>query len=166
MPAIKTDQPLTPSVLDRLLDFEPDLSRESPRSRHQLLRDVKLSVRRDLENLLNTRARCIPWPPGLKEVQQSLVNYGIPDLSAGSLATEKERHAFCRVIEAVIGRFDRRLQKLVVRLIDTAEPLDRTVRFQIDATLHAEPAIEPISFESALKLATGIFEVKGKNDER
>ena len=72
-------------MLDRLIDHEPEVRRESPRSRNQVLRELKQSVRRDLENLLNTRVRCVPLPPELKELKQSLVNYGIPDLTGASL---------------------------------------------------------------------------------
>jgi type VI secretion system protein ImpF len=161
MPEIKPDQPLTASVLDRLIDLEPGATREAPRSRSQVLREVKQAVRRDLENLLNTRVRCVPWPAGLKEVRQSLVNYGIPDVSAGSLASDKERKEFCRTIEGVIGRFDSRLRKLKVTLVETPDPGDRTIRFHIEATLHAEPAVESLAFESSLRLSTGSFEVQG-----
>ena len=62
MAKIRDDQPLVPSVLDRLLDDEPQNTHETPKSRNQVLRDLKQSVRRDLENLLNTRWRCIAWP--------------------------------------------------------------------------------------------------------
>jgi len=48
MPRISPDQPLLPSVLDRLLDDDPGVSRDPPRSRHQVLRELKQSVRRDL----------------------------------------------------------------------------------------------------------------------
>ena len=37
------EQPLVPSVLDRLLDFEPELNREAPRNRSQVLRELKQS---------------------------------------------------------------------------------------------------------------------------
>ena len=57
MAKISEQQPLVPSVLDRLMDCEPDNPREAPKSRHQILRELKQSVRRDLENLLNTRWR-------------------------------------------------------------------------------------------------------------
>jgi type VI secretion system protein ImpF len=165
MPEIRADQPLVPSLLDRLLDYEPGVSREPARSRHQLLRELKQSVCRDLENLLNTRVRCVPWPPGLKEVQQSLVGYGIPDLTGASLGTKAERQEFCQIIKTVIDRFDPRLKKLSIRLIDPSGAVDRTIRFQIDAMLQAEPAPEPITFDSSLRLSTGTFEVKGKTDE-
>jgi hypothetical protein len=34
---------ITPSVLDRLLDFEPTESKEAPKSRSKSLRELKLS---------------------------------------------------------------------------------------------------------------------------
>jgi len=63
MAKIKAEQPLVPSVLDRLLDDDPGVSREPARNRHQVLRELKQAVRRDLENLLNTRVRCQAGPP-------------------------------------------------------------------------------------------------------
>lgn len=166
MPDIRSDQPLVPSVLDRLVDFEPDVKTEPNRSRNQILREMKQSVRRDLENLLNTRVRCVPWPPGLTELKQSLVNYGIPDLSAAALGSDRERKEFCRVLKSIINQYERRLRKLEVRLAEKSEPTDRTFRFQIDAVLQVEPAPEPITFDSSLSLSTGAFEVKGDSDGR
>jgi type VI secretion system protein ImpF len=46
---------VTQSVLDRLIDLEPRLSSEPPKSNATSLADLKQSVRRDLEWLLNTR---------------------------------------------------------------------------------------------------------------
>lgn len=161
MPEIRPDQALKPSIMDRLTDHDPDSRRESARSRSQVVRQLKLTVREDLENLLNTRVRCIPWPPALKELKQSLVNYGIPDLTGASLGTNKEREEFCRIIQGVIGQFDRRLKKLTVRLGDQSDALDRAIRFTIDAVLQAEPTPERIVFDSKLEIATGTFEVKG-----
>src|SRR4051812_46239306 len=112
MPEIKPDQPLLPSVLDRQLDDNPDVRREPPRSQHQILRELKLSVRRDLENLLNARIRCRPWPAELKELKQSLVNYGSSDLTGASLGTPREREEFRRTIQNVISLYERRLRRL------------------------------------------------------
>ena len=164
MAEIRPDQYLLPSILDRLIDLDPEARREAPKSRAQLLRDLKQSVRRDLENLLNTRVRCTPYPPACKELKQSLANYGIPDMTGASLGTARERDEFCKNIERTIRLYDHRLKKLSVRISDQGEPTDRTIRFQIDAVLQAEPAPEPLMFESTLRLATGAFEVKGKGD--
>jgi type VI secretion system protein ImpF len=174
MPEIESDQPLLPSVLDRLIDNEPTVRHEAARSRNQSLRELKHSVRRDLENLLNTRIRCIPWPADLKELKYSLVNYGIPDLTGAAVGSSKEREQLCRDIESVVKRYggsikirngtveveERRIRKVKVRLLDPNESIDRTIRFQIEAMLQAEPAPEPIQFDSTLRLTTGTFEVK------
>jgi hypothetical protein len=40
MSRIDNEIRITPSVLDRLLDFEPDVSREAPKSRSKSLRDL------------------------------------------------------------------------------------------------------------------------------
>jgi type VI secretion system protein ImpF len=79
MKRISSDQPLLPSILDRLLDDDPAIQTEPPTGRAQRLRELKQSVRRDLEWLLNTRPRGLlgggKWP----ELSRSILNYGLPD---------------------------------------------------------------------------------------
>jgi type VI secretion system protein ImpF len=161
MASIHPEQPLVPSVLDRLLDAEPEVSREPAKSRNQVLRELKQSVRRDLENLLNTRQRCQPPPPGLKELKQSLANYGIPDFTAANMASPKEREQFCRTLQTVLRQGEPRFKTVKVQLLSNTEPLDRTLRFRIDALLYADPAPEPVVFDSLLEPATGTVAVKG-----
>lgn len=158
---IRADQPLVPSVLDRLLDDEPELQREPPRSRNQVLRDLIQSVRRDLENLLNCRRRCLPWPEHLQELERSLVNYGIPDFTAANMGSARDREDFCRILQEVIRQYEPRFKTVKVLLLDNTETLDRTLRFRIDALLHADPAPEPVVFDSSVEPATGSFQVKG-----
>ena len=161
MAKIKRDQPLLPSVLDRLLDDEPESTREAARNQAQLLRDLKVSVRRDLQNLLNTRRRLLTWPPNLDELEKSLVNYGIPDFTGSNMAAVKDREELCRVIQGVIRRFEPRFKSVTVQLLTNAEPLDRTLRFRIDAMLYADPAPEPVVFDSALEPTTGTVVITG-----
>jgi type VI secretion system protein ImpF len=146
-----------------LIDHDPQISHEATRNRNQLLRDLKQAVRRDLENLLNTRIRCVPYRSELKELKQSLVNYGIPDLTGLSLGGPKEREEFRRTILAVIRQFEPRLKKLEVRIIDQADAIERTIRFHIEAVLQAEPAPEPIAFDSTVRLTTGSVDVKAQS---
>jgi type VI secretion system protein ImpF len=161
MARVRPEQPLLPSVLDRLLDDEPETTREAPRNRGQLLRDLKASVCRDLEHLLNTRARALIVPSDLKELKQSLVNYGLSDFTSMPTGSARDREALARAILAVIRQHEPRFKKVDVKLLDNAEALDRTLRFRIEAMLHAEPAPEPVVFDSMLKPATGDFEVRG-----
>jgi type VI secretion system protein ImpF len=161
MAKIKADQPLVPSVLDRLLDDDPATTREAARGRNQVLREMKLAVRRDLENLLNTRRRCKSWPNGLDELHKSLVNYGLPDFVGSALSSGRSREEFCETIAEIIRAFEPRFKTVRVSLLTNAEPLDRTLRFRIDALLHADPAPEPVVFDSALEPGSGNFQVKG-----
>jgi type VI secretion system protein ImpF len=156
----RNEQPLVPSVLDRLLDFEPDSTREAVPSPNQLLRDLKQSVRRDLENLLNTRVRLLTWPPHLQELKQSLLNYGLPDFTSVNLSSSKDRDDFCRVIQDIIIQLEPRLLKVSVSPLSASEPLDRTFRFRIDAMLRIDPAPEPIVFDSNIEAATGGVEIR------
>ncbi len=161
MAKIKAEQPLVPSVLDRLLDYEPEVSREPVPGRHQVLRDLKQAVRRDLENLLNTRLRWQTWPSALTELERSLVNYGIPDFAGVNLGTAKDREEVCRFLQTVIRQYEPRFKTVTVHLLSNTEPLDRTLRFRIEALLQADPAPEPVVFDSTLKPATGSFHVEG-----
>lgn len=161
MAKIKADQPLVPSVLDRLLDDEPEVNREAPRTRNQVLRELKQSVRRDLENLLNTRRRCLGWPAELMELEHSLVNYGLPDFLSANMASTEGREQFCQALEEVIRTCETRFKSVKVQLLDSGDPLDRTLRFRIDALLRADPAPEPVVFDSAVEPGTGTIQVKG-----
>ncbi len=161
MPPIRSDQPLVPSVLDRLLDEAPETTSEPVKNRAQLLRDLKLAVRRDLEHLLNTRRRNITPPDELVELADSLLTYGIPDFSGTGPGSEEDREAFARTVEQIIRENEPRLVKVAVILAEDPQPGDRTLRFRIDALLRADPAPEPVMFDSTLEPATTQFAVKG-----
>ncbi len=161
MPPIRTDQPLIPSVLDRLLDDDPGVSTEPQRNRSQLLRELKLTVRRDVENLLNARRRNVLLPAELPELARSLFSYGVADFSGTGPATAKQREGFCRALEGVIATNEPRLLEVRVELAANPEPGDRTLRFRIDALLRADPSPEPVVFDSTLEPATHTFAVQG-----
>lgn len=161
MSAIRPDQPLVPSVLDRLLDDDPGAATEPPRDRVQRLAELKASVRRDLEDLLNTRSRLAAAPAQLKEVASSLATYGLPDLSGAGPATGREREALARQLERAVAGNDPRLTRVEVELV-AASDLSRSLRFQIRAMLKADPAPEPVAFDSVLEAATGTFAVSAR----
>ncbi|MBY0229071.1 MAG: type VI secretion system baseplate subunit TssE [Gemmataceae bacterium] len=156
-----TVKPLLPSLLDRLIDLDPGTSREPPPARHQVLREVKASLRRDLESLLNTRARNLVWPATLAELEGSLAEYGLPDFTAASLGSGLDRARFCEALRGVIERHEPRLAGVRVTSAEEGEGMDRTFRFKIEARLDIDPAPEPILFDSLVKPATGVFEVEG-----
>jgi type VI secretion system protein ImpF len=159
---IERDQPLLPSILDRLIDDDPDADSELPLSQAQVLSQLRESVRRDLENLLNTPWRWQSWSPELRELTRSLVAYGIPDVAAENLGSTTARQDFFRVVERVVRTFETRFSNVRIEPVDNVNRLDRTLRFRIHAMLHAFPAPEPVVFDSALDASTGTFEVTGE----
>jgi type VI secretion system protein ImpF len=161
MPRVSADQPLVPSVLDRLLDDDPTVTRETVKTRTQVLRELRQSLRRDLENLLNTRWRCASWPEDLEELEHSLVNYGIPDISGADLGSAQSRDEFAQIVERVLESYEPRFKSVRVTMLPNSGLLDRTLRFRIEALLYAEPAPEPVSFDSTMEPLTGNVEVKG-----
>jgi len=156
---VKADQPLTPSILDRLLDDAPDESQETVRSRSQVMQELRSSVRRDLEHLLNTRKRHGDTVTVDGELEQSLINYGLTDLTNFNVTSEEGRQQIVRAIQRAIRIFEPRFKTVRVQLLDNVEPLDRTLRFRVDALMHAEPAPEPIVFDSMLEPVSSGFKV-------
>ena len=160
MTPVRASQPLVPSVLDRLLDDDPSSSRDTSKTRAQVFRDLKASLRRDLENLLNTRRCRESWPEHLEELSRSLADYGVPDITAAGLSSAERRDAFRRTVEEILRRFEPRFKQVRVDVLENSDPIDRTLRFRIDALLYAEPLPEPVVFDSALQPATGSVEVR------
>ncbi len=162
MSRIRPNQLLLPSVLDRLLDFEPEVSKEPPKSRTQLLRDLKQSVRRDLECLLNSRVCVYPVPDDLPALKISVLNYGIPDFTGLAMGSRENRENLREIVEDTIRRFETRFKSVHVEIAEDFDLNKRSLRFRIDGVLHAEPAPEPVVFDSELRPQSCEFEVKGE----
>jgi type VI secretion system protein ImpF len=145
------------SLLDRLLDDE-----DQPKAHAMRLADLRNSVRRDLEKLLNTRYRCVGWPAELKELENSVFNYGLPDLLAMDMAAEEDRLAFVKVVEEVIRRNDSRFQEVSTHLLENSDELDRTLRFRIEAIVQVDPAAEQIVFDTLVDPASKSITIKSR----
>lgn len=150
---------VTVSVLDRLIDYEPGASREPVASRSKNLRQLKETVRRDLEWLLNTREVESGRPVDLKELQNSLAAYGLPDFANMAVNQVDDQKKMRAAIHEAIRIFEPRLQDVVVTL-QTSHSSDRLMHFRIDARLKVEPAPEPIAFDTVLQLVSGQYVVK------
>jgi type VI secretion system protein ImpF len=162
MPRPDIEQPLVPSVLDRLVDLEPKISTEPPASRSRSLVQVKDAVKRDLEWLLNSK-QTLGALTGLPHLDASAWSYGLADLSASSLTSAVDRERLRLAIEAAIRRFEPRLEGVEVTPVE-ARASDRSIRFRIDAMLRVDPAPEPVTFDSMLQLTTKAFHVRGDGE--
>jgi type VI secretion system protein ImpF len=149
------------SVLDRLLDDAPEMERDRPLSATDALTVLRRAVRRDLEALLNARRRFFSIPAVYKELLTSSMNFGLPDYTAGAMNEETSRENLRREIERCIRLFEPRLVQVAVSLMPRKDELDTTLQLKIDALLHADPAPEPISFDTIVNAATAEIEVAG-----
>jgi type VI secretion system protein ImpF len=146
-------------LLDRLTG-EPFQVGTDPFARARAVRALRDSVRRDLENLLNTRFRCLSWPPALKHLERSLVNYGIPDFTGAAFNDPGNQREFRRVIERVISQFEPRLKRVRVTMGDGAYARSRIMHFRIDAELMVDGrSVEPVAFETAMDPTNASFSV-------
>ena len=150
---------VTSSVLDRLLDYEPKAVKESPKSRSKSLAELKQSVRRDLEWLLNTRQYIGNVEENLEEVNKSVAVYGLPDFTGISAKSHTELKRLTRSVENALKIFEPRFLNLKVTL-EPISNIERLLKFRIEAQLNIDPSPEPIAFDTVLQLGSGDFKVK------
>lgn len=155
------DVTVTPSVLDRLIDLNREVSQDPPANRTQSVRQLKASLRRDLEWLLNSRRNPEEAPDSYQHLSTSLYNYGLPDVSAMSVDSPRDRQRLLRLVEVTIQAFEPRLASVHVRPIETTSQGSRSLRFQIEGMLRIDPAPEQIYFDTVLQLNSGEYQLKG-----
>jgi len=156
---------VTVSLLDRLTDLEPKEAGDPPVTRAQSVRNLKASLRRDLEWLFNTRANP-DTPPDMREVVRSVYNYGLPDYTHFTLSNPNDRVRLQKRLETAIAHFEPRLSGVSVRLMDNAFEPGKALRFHVDGLLKMDPAPELISFDTVLDLPSGEYQVKGEAGAR
>jgi type VI secretion system protein ImpF len=151
---------LQPSIIDRLVDQGPDAS-----ARGFDIRQLMDTVRRDLEDLLNTRCAMKADPEAFPEVADSIVLYGMPDMALVNAGTTSERDEIGRVVEAVIARHEPRLREVKASLVEGTDSVNqKAVNFHIQAKLAVDPSPE-VSFETVLELMSGHASVKSSEGE-
>lgn len=142
---------LRPSILDRLIDNDPSNRVEVDPDQHQKLKELRQSVRRDLENLLNTRMRIAEPDDKYVNLKHSLLNYGLPDLATVNISNVDKRREFVQQLERLLLDFEPRFKTVSVNYQENSDSVERTLRFRIDATLYADPSPEVVIFDSVLE---------------
>jgi type VI secretion system protein ImpF len=156
-------QRLVPSVLDRLIDLEPEVSREPQWSQSQTVREVMQAVRRDLESLLNTRKSRYLDPDQFPQASRSVVTFGLPDISAVAASSLDDRELLRRAVEQSISQFEPRLTDIRVIVYPPQSESDRNVRMTIDAVLYVAPLKEHITFDTVVQPSSGAYAVMSRD---
>src|SRR5437879_3342854 len=116
-------QALMPSILDRLIDPESGGTAWRRGYGPDQMSDV---VKRDVEELLNTRQSHGGLAEQFVELNRSIYAYGLPDLTSLNAITPQNRAEIGRVLEAVVAQFEPRLRDIEAHLIDAGDGKDRT----------------------------------------
>lgn len=155
---------LRSSILDRLIDREPRVSSEPPEKAAGSLTDIKNSLRRDLEWLLNSKRPPLPALTQPGPVSESVLGYGMPDISTLSLASVQDRERLRRMLQDAVARFEPRLTHVTVSLEESRRD-ERSLHFRIEGLLDIDPHPEVVSFDSAIRLHTKAIEVDSGNQK-
>ncbi|AJD45635.1 type VI secretion system lysozyme-related protein (plasmid) [Rhizobium gallicum bv. gallicum R602sp] len=154
---------LSQSILDRLIDANPDLPSDDHLSLAEQVREMREAIRRDLEALLNTR-RCPTAPPAiLDELKDALVSYGVDGIVSANLVTDNAKLRLARVIERRIALFETRLSDVRVTILKSRHDGERALRMRIQASFRLHEGMPPISFESMIDPSTQRFMVEAAN---
>ena len=144
---------LQPSLLDRLTDDEPDKSVESRERRVMSVRTLREGVLRDLAWLLNTtNLFSVSERYNLPHVANSVINYGMPELSGTYLASRNTAELE-RAIRQSIWDYEPRLIRasVVVRVAPQNDSVNK-LTFEIEADMWAQPYPERLYLKTELDL--------------
>jgi type VI secretion system protein ImpF len=147
---------LQPSILDRLID---------PESAGTAIligydeRKMLAAVRRDLEELLNTRQTHVGLPDAYEQIRKSIVAYGLPDLLTLEAITSKHREDIADKIQRIIELFEPRLKDVRVTYVPGENNAERSIKFKVDARLSVDPSPD-VAFDTVLELSSGQYAIK------
>jgi type VI secretion system protein ImpF len=136
-----------PGLLDRLMgDHVP-----AAQGGRLAVEQLKDSVARDLEALLNTRVGVSPeLLAAHPEVRDSILNYGLIDFAGFCLSSSEDRAAICANLKEAIERHEPRLLNVSAEL-DMADGCVNRLNFIINATLNAGGGTEAVNFNAVLQ---------------
>jgi type VI secretion system protein ImpF len=162
MPDYDSSAPLRLPLLDRLLDEEPKIKTEAPMTRSASLARLKTAVRRDLENLLNTRRTPDSIPEGSVEILRSVYYYGLPDITSMPSNFLYEQTKLLQSIETAVKTFEGRLDGVKVSLVPVAGQ-SRVLRFVIDGMLRIDPLPEHVVYDASIELTSLEVSISGED---
>ncbi|HFE49021.1 MAG TPA: type VI secretion system baseplate subunit TssE [Chromatiaceae bacterium] len=158
MAELRQQDKLQPSLLDRLTDDAPDSKTDRPDQRVLTLRKLRDSVKRDLAWLLNaTNLSSVQSLERFPEVERSVLNYGMPDIS-GLTVSDIDTGELELAVRRVILNFEPRILPHTVEvkpLIDEQQMNSNALAFEIEGLLWAQPAPLQIMLKTELDLELG-----------
>ena len=131
-------------LFERLVDLNPESQIEPHPLRTLDAEELKESVRREVERLLNTRC---PLSADLYERKRDLtvIDYGVPDFSQFNSQSSDLRKRLAAIFSQAISAFEPRLRQVRV-LVEDSMDNEKSLLAHVDAMLVVESINEPLSF--------------------
>ncbi len=119
--------------------------------------DLRRSICRNLEMVLEARRPLFQQPESARELKGSLFNYGLGDLHRCRHSVQASD--ICRDLEQVIQQFEPRLQQVVVELAKVDEQ-HNALCFHIEAAIRGADG-ERESFDTTINLTNRTLMIEG-----
>lgn len=153
---------LQPSLLDRLTDDRPGEIQESRNERVLNMSQIRASVLRDLQWLLNC-PNAETWLDlgDYPEVAGSVLNYGVPDF-AGITGSSVNVPMMEAELAACVKRFEPRLLPNTLRVkakLNEDEMSPNTLVFEIKGQIWAQPVAQEFFARTEVDLELGLVNI-------
>ncbi len=151
-------KPLRPSVLDQLVGGRG----RSLRPRSTSVEDVRRSVTRDLEWLLNARTTRAGPHIGFEEASRSSLAFGLCDLTMRTCGSDSDRNALAEHIRDALRVFEPRLlpHSIEVRLLEHPRPEQARSTYRIEGTLSVYPVQDEVVFDTELDVERCTMDIR------
>ena len=152
------------SVLDRLLDDEPDFDDVEEQVDYELgLTRLERAVLRDIRWLLNARNGLSADLERSRQhevdpLESTVLRQGLPDITNLDLMDDSERRYLQRVIAKSIQTYEPRLARVEVSMRESEAGRGRT-HFQISAHLRVDPEPVMLDFDATVVWRSRVVEV-------
>jgi type VI secretion system protein ImpF len=123
------------------------------------IQELKDSVARDLEELLNTRSIHLDAIDEYPHAKKAILNFGILDFVGLSTANPLHRDQICRAIQATIADQETRLSHVQVFMHIDSDHVG-SLLLTIKGVLIIRPIQEPVIFDAVLNPATQQYSIK------
>lgn len=140
---------ITQSLIDRLLDDEPDRAIELAESDERALARCKLGLRRDLEGLLNSKRPLLAAVDAQEGMDKTVVAFGLKDISTEDFSAAGARDRVRRMVAQCIRDHEPRLSNIEVEVDDG--PTSRGIRFRITAVLTVARSSESVVYDASVR---------------
>lgn len=143
-----------PTLFDRLLD--------NSSTKGLTIQQLRESVAKDLEDLLNSRVAQLDHIDHYPFVKKSILQFGIIDFVGLSTANPLDRDKICQSIAESIAAHEPRLGKVKVEMLQNDNDMG-ALSLSIQAYLNIHPLYEPVAFDALLMPSTQQYVISTKS---